>query len=46
MFKLKKDLTAMIAVGNIINGIKSKDNIWNIDTEENYHEKTRVIKDY
>lgn len=31
-------LTAMTAVENIINGVKTKDNIWNINTEKNYHE--------
>ena len=31
-------LAAMTAVENIINGIKSKDNIWEINTEEEYHE--------
>ncbi len=32
-------LTAMIAVENIINGNTSKDNIWQINTEDEYHEK-------
>jgi protoporphyrinogen oxidase len=32
-------LTAMTAVENIIKGQKSKANIWNINTEEEYHEK-------
>lgn len=32
-------LTAITAVNNIINGIKSKVNIWNINTEEEYHEE-------
>jgi len=32
-------LTAMISVDNIINGIKSKNNIWEINTEPEYHEK-------
>lgn len=31
-------LTAMTAVDNIIAGIKSKDNLWDINTEEEYHE--------
>jgi len=31
-------LTAMTAVDNIIAGKKSKDNIWTINTEEEYHE--------
>ena len=32
-------LTAITAVENIINNKKSKDNIWAINTEEDYHEK-------
>jgi len=32
-------LTAITAVENIIQGEKSKDNIWNINTEEEYHEE-------
>lgn len=32
-------LTAITAVKNIISGEKSKDNIWNINTEEEYHEE-------
>ena len=32
-------LTAMTAVENIKYGVKSKENIWNINAEENYHEK-------
>jgi len=31
-------LTAMAAVENIVNNIKSKDNIWDINTEDDYHE--------
>ena len=31
-------LTAMTAVENIVNNVKSKDNIWDINTEEEYHE--------
>ena len=31
-------LTAMIAVENIVNGVKSKENIWSVNTEEEYHE--------
>jgi len=31
-------LTAMTAVDNIIGGITSKENIWKINTEEEYHE--------
>jgi protoporphyrinogen oxidase len=32
-------LTAMTAVENIINGVKTKDNIWAINTEMEYHEE-------
>lgn len=32
-------LTAMTAVDNIINGITGKDNIWAINTEQEYHEE-------
>lgn len=32
-------LTAMVAVDNIIDGVKSKDNIWDVNTEEEYHEE-------
>jgi protoporphyrinogen oxidase len=32
-------LTAMTAVENIIKGVKKKDNIWAVNTEEEYHEK-------
>ncbi len=32
-------LTAIAAVENIINGKKSKENIWDINTEKDYHEK-------
>lgn len=32
-------LTAMTAVDNIAEGIKTKDNIWVINTEQEYHEK-------
>lgn len=32
-------LTAMTAVENIKNGILIKDNIWNVNTEEEYHEE-------
>ena len=31
-------LTAISAVENIINGIKTKDNIWSVNTEQEYHE--------
>lgn len=32
-------LTAMVAVDNIISGIQSKDNIWAVNTEDDYHEE-------
>lgn len=32
-------LTAMTAVENIINNVTSKDNIWNINVEKEYHEE-------
>jgi len=32
-------LTAMTAVENIINNVKSKDNIWDINIEKGYHEE-------
>jgi len=32
-------LTAMAAVDNIITGVKSKENIWNVNAEEDYHEE-------
>jgi protoporphyrinogen oxidase len=31
-------LTAITAVDNIVNGIKTKDNIWAVNTEQDYHE--------
>jgi len=32
-------LTAMEAVKNISSGINTKDNIWAVNTEQEYHEK-------
>jgi hypothetical protein len=32
-------LTAMTAVENIVNGITTKENIWAINTEMEYHEE-------
>ncbi len=32
-------LAAMTAVGNIVNGVTSKDNLWAVNTEEEYHEE-------
>ena len=34
-------LTAMLAVENIITGRKSKDNLWQVNTEQEYHEQKR-----
>ena len=34
-------LTAITAVENIINGIKTKDNIWSVNTEQEYHESKK-----
>ncbi len=34
-------LTAMAAVENIINGVESKEKLWNINAEEEYHEEKR-----
>jgi protoporphyrinogen oxidase len=34
-------LTAMVAVENIAQGVKSKDNLWSINTEEEYHEEKK-----
>lgn len=31
-------VTSFEAVNNIVNGIASKDNIWNVNTEKEYHE--------
>ena len=31
-------LTAMVAVENIVNGVTTKDNIWSVNAEEEYHE--------
>ncbi len=32
-------LTAMVAVENIVNNVTTKDNIWDVNTEEEYHEQ-------
>lgn len=34
-------LTAMVAVDNIISGIRHKTNIWEINTEQEYHESNK-----
>jgi protoporphyrinogen oxidase len=31
-------LTAMMAVDNIVNGVKGKQNLWEVNTEQEYHE--------
>lgn len=35
-------LTAMMAVENIINGVRSKQNLWEVNTEQEYHEQKNV----
>ena len=37
-------LTAMVAVDNIIEGIGSKENIWAVNTEKDYHEEKDTAK--
>ncbi len=32
-------MSAMAAVENIVNGVRSKDNIWSVNAEQEYHEK-------
>jgi hypothetical protein len=32
-------LTAMVAVDNIVGGVKTKENIWAVNTEREYHEE-------
>jgi protoporphyrinogen oxidase len=34
-------LTAMTAVDNIVNGVQGKDNLWAVNTEEEYHEEKK-----
>jgi protoporphyrinogen oxidase len=34
-------LTAMEAVENIVNGTTTKDNLWDINTEQEYHEEKK-----
>jgi hypothetical protein len=31
--------TAMVAVGNIAGGLLEKNNIWSVNTEQEYHEQ-------
>ena len=35
-------LTAMVAIENIKNNLKNKDNIWAINTDQDYHEKKNL----
>lgn len=35
-------LTAMVAVDNIVEGVTSKVNLWNINTEQEYHEEKKA----
>jgi protoporphyrinogen oxidase len=35
-------LTAMLAIDNIISGTTSKDNLWQVNSEEDYHEENGV----
>jgi protoporphyrinogen oxidase len=37
-------LSAMTAVDNIVNGISDKDNVWGVNTEQEYHEKKKEDK--
>ena len=37
-------LTAMTAVDNILDGVRSRDNLWALNTEKEYHEEKRVDK--
>ena len=32
-------LCGITCIDNILNNVESKDNIWNINTEEQYHEE-------
>ena len=36
-------MTAIATVDNIKNGVDSKDNIWSVNTEEEYHEVKREL---
>ena len=36
-------LTAMAAVDNIVNGIISKENIWNINAEQDYQDRYLIF---
>jgi len=34
-------LTAMTAIDNIVNGVRSRENIWSVNTEQDYHEEKK-----
>jgi protoporphyrinogen oxidase len=34
-------LAAMVAVDNILNGVRSRDNLWSLNTEQEYHEDNK-----
>jgi len=36
-------LTAMVAVDNIIAGKKTKENLWAVNTEDEYHEAKKAV---
>lgn len=38
-------LTAMVAVDNIVDGVVTKENIWEVNTEQEYHEEKNVVGD-
>ncbi len=39
-------LTAMTAVDNILDGVRSRDNLWALNTEQEYHEEKREDKPF
>ena len=38
-------LTAMLAVENILSGRKDKQNLWQVNTEQEYHEEKKTSED-
>ena len=34
--------TSFEAVDNLVSGVKTKDNIWNVNTEQEYHEEKKA----
>ena len=34
--------TSFEAVDNLVAGVKTKDNIWNVNTEQEYHEEKKA----